>query len=494
VELLHIAARTSVEWMLYCLLEGSLLALFAWVVLRLLPRQNAGTRFALWFSVLLATIVLPFAAGTFFRASANGGTRSGIAGSRSLLTLPDSLAISIFMVWAVVAAAALLRVMVGLRQVHRIRRNSEAVDPERLGTEVKACINGFPRAVTLRTSDQVEVPAAIGFLRPAVVIPRWFQEEMSAVELQQVVLHELTHLRRRDDWSNLAQKIIKAVLFFHPFVWWVEQRLSLEREMACDDAVLAQSASPRRYAECLARLAEKTLVRRKISLAQAVVGRMRQLSLRIAQILDANRPGSTRIWKPAVPMVLAAAALCGFSAWSAPALVRFQEAAPVTIMGQSQSNLVEGRVADVTEPKLVLASVSLQTAQQQATQTAGSSGTAKRQNSRFRAVPGMTKASKSGVTTDSNSKFLGRSGDHGMRRDRNGRFFARGNNLNVIEARAQQPAISTGDYVFQSEQVVVTMSATGRPQIWQVSLVQVSIVAPPDPPTEAGKTVSRKKI
>jgi hypothetical protein len=95
--------------------------------------------------------------------------------------------------------------------------------------------------------------------------------------------------------------------------------------MACDDAVVAQSGSPQDYASCLRRLAEKSFVRRKLALAQAVVNRMRQLSLRVTQILAADRPHSIRLWKPAIPIVLAAASLCGLSAWNAPTIVGFKE-------------------------------------------------------------------------------------------------------------------------------------------------------------------------
>ena len=87
-------------------------------------------------------------------------------------------------------------------------------------------------------------------------------QELSAVELNAILLHELAHLRRWDDWTNLIQKIVGAVLFFHPAVWWIEKKLALEREMACDDLVLAKTASPRAYAECLVSLAEKSLLRR----------------------------------------------------------------------------------------------------------------------------------------------------------------------------------------------------------------------------------------
>ncbi len=156
-----------------------------------------------------------------------------------------------------------------------------------------------PRAVTLCVSDQLRVPTAIGFIKPLVVIPAWTMRELSPAELNTILLHELAHLRRWDDWTNLVQKILGALLFFHPAVWWIEKKLALEREMACDDMVLAKTASPRAYAECLVSLAEKSFLRRGLALAQAAVDRMRHVSLRVTQILDEKRPGATRVWRPA---------------------------------------------------------------------------------------------------------------------------------------------------------------------------------------------------
>ena len=108
------------------------------------------------------------------------------------------------------------------------------------------------------------------------MIPDWALIELSSSELNQVVLHELAHLRRWDDWTNLAQQIIRALLFFHPAVWWIGKKAELEREMACDDAVLAETESPRAYAECLAHLAERSFVQRSLALAQAAIGRFHQ--------------------------------------------------------------------------------------------------------------------------------------------------------------------------------------------------------------------------
>ncbi len=153
--------------------------------------------------------------------------------------------------------------------------------------------------------------------------------ELSVDELNQILLHELAHLRRWDDWTNLAQQLVKALFFFHPAVWWIERKVSLEREMACDDAVVAETASPRAYAECLTHLAEKTIIRRSLALAQAALGRIRQTSLRVAQILDVNRAaGSSRTWKPAVSFVAAFAVVCVLGISRAPRLIAFSDNPP----------------------------------------------------------------------------------------------------------------------------------------------------------------------
>jgi hypothetical protein len=143
-------------------------------------------------------------------------------------------------------------------------------------------------------------------------------------------------LRRWDDWTNLVQKLVQSVLFFHPAVWWIENRLSLEREMACDDIVLAHTENPRAYAQCLLSVAEKSLTRRGLSLAQAAVTRMQQTSRRISQILDGNRPGTTRVWKPAA-LLLVSFSMLGFAvAPRVPQLISFRnEVAPVRFASNS---------------------------------------------------------------------------------------------------------------------------------------------------------------
>ena len=211
----------------------------------------------------------------------------------------------------------------GLWHLRVLRKSCSPIDPALLDARLQETLarNQSPTAVSavhVRTSARSDGDRSG---EAGDRDPEWVMQELSADELNQILLHELAHLRRWDDWTNLAQKVVKALFFFHPAVWWIEKKVSLEREMACDDAVLAETASPRAYAECLAHLAEKTLIQRSVALAQAALGRIRQTSLRVAQILDGNRPASAvRAWKPAVSLVAGFrdGLRCGYFA-SAPA-------------------------------------------------------------------------------------------------------------------------------------------------------------------------------
>jgi len=233
-----------------------------------------------------------------------------------------------------------------LWRLRALRRSCAEVDAASLDSELRRTLarasqdhGSKSRPATLCVSDQVSVPTVIGFMNPAVVIPRWLLQELSPSELQQILLHELAHLQRWDDWTNLAQKILKALLFFHPAAWWIEKQLSLEREMACDDAVVAETANPRAYAECLTHLAEKSFVRRSLALAQAALGRIRQTSLRVAQILNADRPSTpTHSWKPAVLLVSGFAIACATGITRAPRLVGFEDSFPKSAQVASASD------------------------------------------------------------------------------------------------------------------------------------------------------------
>jgi beta-lactamase regulating signal transducer with metallopeptidase domain len=325
-----IAEMQGLAWsaagrMLNGVAEGTALAAGTWVLLRLGRRLNASTRFAAWFAVLLVMAALPL-----FGVLRAGRGAAGSPRVSPVIVLPGWLGASGFFIWAVLAGIALTRVGLGLGELRRLRRDCTAVDLSRLEPILKKTLEKFRRvrAVELCLSERVKVPTAIGFFQPAVILPAWTLHELSADELHSVLIHELAHLRRWDDWTTLAQELLRALFCIHPAVWLIAGRLSLEREMACDDLVLAQTGDPRSYAQCLVSVAEKSFLRRGVALAQAAVSRMRHTSLRVARILNRERPSPARVWKPAVVLMGVLSAACVIALARAPQLVAFRNESP----------------------------------------------------------------------------------------------------------------------------------------------------------------------
>ncbi len=309
--------RVAAAGVLNSVLAGIAIALLAWAVTSLFRREGSGTRFAVWFLGLVAIAVLPL-------VSTGLGHRA-TAVAASAFTLPESFAFYVFLAWAIGAGLGLAHVALGLYRLQRLRATCVPVDVERLEDGLRASVIAAraKRQVALCTSDAVRVPAAIGYIRPIVVFPSWALAEIPPAELNAILLHELAHLRRYDDWTNLAQKIVKAIFFFHPAVWFIESRLTLEREMACDDAVLAANFSPCAYAESLVGLAERSFLRRGVQLAQAAVGHVQQLKTRLAEILRKDRQGSGRVWKPAVALMSLVGMASMYGIARAPRMVAF---------------------------------------------------------------------------------------------------------------------------------------------------------------------------
>lgn len=306
--------------------EGTVIFVLAALALRLAPRQNAATRFSVWFSALVAIAASPWISRGWPHSSLTVA-----ATSRPMITVPESWALYFSSLWGTVAVWFAIGIFRAMWHLHVLRSKSVPVNTASLDRTLRETLqrHGADRHIVLCTSDQVRVPTAVGLFKPVILIPSWVMRELSSSELNQILLHELAHFRRWDDWTNLAQQIVKAIFFFHPAVWLIDKKIAVEREMACDDAVLAETRRPREYAECLARLAEKSFLRHSIALAQAVLGKVRQTSARVARILDVNRPKpGTRSWSTAVSLVGLLSVSLGALYSITPKLIAFRSSAP----------------------------------------------------------------------------------------------------------------------------------------------------------------------
>jgi beta-lactamase regulating signal transducer with metallopeptidase domain len=316
---LQTLAQVLVERAFNALPAGLAIAFFAWLLLRVLRRQNAGARFAVWFVTLLTVVALPALNGLGHgRVMAFRGT------IHPAITIPERWALFFFGAWFIGALAGLIRLTMGLLRLQKLRQSCAPIEISSLDPAVRKTLETISPSVAIATSEDVRVPAAIGLWSRTIVLPAWAMRELSAEDLSAIVLHEFAHLRRQDDWTNLIQKIARALFFFHPAVWWIDGRLSVEREMACDDAVLAQTGNAHGYATCLVSLLEKSLAHKGWAMAQAAVSRAREASLRLAQILSKNRLPAARGWAPAVSVAGVFAVMCLAAASHAPQFIAFE--------------------------------------------------------------------------------------------------------------------------------------------------------------------------
>jgi beta-lactamase regulating signal transducer with metallopeptidase domain len=357
VDLIGAAARPAVEAVLNGLWQGTALTALVWCLLKLIPRTNATTRYAIWVGTLIAVIFLPLFANrahvttngntapenALFEPShrkdterAQGSTpRPNIAPyleaqlapeqtqpeqaqveqsrpARSIfpVRMPARWAIFFFAAWAVIASVMMWRVALSYCYLRRLKQScSQPPQPyqDRLKRWI-ACAR-MKRPVRLSCSEETAVPMVIGFVKPIIVIPQSLARELTEEEFEQVVLHEMAHVRRRDDWMKLAQKLVEAVLFFHPAVLWIGRRLNLEREIACDDSVISLTGRPRPYAACLVKLLELTSLRRSSLLAPGAVTIKRQISSRVEMIVDRRRNATLILSKACLLAMLLAMAL-----------------------------------------------------------------------------------------------------------------------------------------------------------------------------------------
>ncbi|MBX2893507.1 MAG: M48 family metalloprotease [Saprospiraceae bacterium] len=224
-------------------------------------------------------------------------------------------------VWLLGFGFFLLRLAVGLWQVGYLRESGiplSGIWEEKmavLGTQL-----GISRPVRLLESALVHAPIAIGWLKPAVLLPIGLVNRLSPAEVEAVLAHELAHIARRDWLFNLVQAFIETLFYYHPAVWWMSQIIRHERENCCDDAALAATGDRFAFAKALVQVQE--MAKPAPALALSMNGKSRPLLLeRVRRILNQPQQKSQVMEKfTATLILLALLTLVGIRANHTPSL------------------------------------------------------------------------------------------------------------------------------------------------------------------------------
>jgi beta-lactamase regulating signal transducer with metallopeptidase domain len=225
-----------------------------------------------------------------------------------------------------VSGLAAYRLVRSFRCLRRLKRSAKPADPtsqERFSRLVAA--HHVTRPVTLGVSSDIGGPMAVGFRKPLILIPEPLGDQLQPDEFDQVLLHELAHISRWDDWINLAQQLLWACFCWHPAVLWVCRRLNLERELACDDWVICARQEPKVFAKCLVKLADAVRAAPRPDLATGMISPASHLSRRVEALLDHRRTVSVRLARARCASFCVLLAALAFAMQEAPAIVVAQE-------------------------------------------------------------------------------------------------------------------------------------------------------------------------
>jgi len=163
--------------------------------------------------------------------------------------LPSAIALLWFAGCIAVLASWAFRWRRIAAQIHRASPLAEGREVEALRRIEQA--HAVPRPAPFLLSPDSMEPGVFGILRPALLWPQGISTHLDDQHLHAILIHEVTHIRRRDNLTAALHMFVEAIFWFHPLVWWLGARLMDERERACDETVLTLGNQPGVYAESI---------------------------------------------------------------------------------------------------------------------------------------------------------------------------------------------------------------------------------------------------
>ena len=294
--------ETIANW----LWQGTALAIAATMLIHASKRISATTRYRLWWGTLVMVLCLPAAPSlalllqSLLVADVPGGvapaslpvfSAGAAAGPRTLTlpAIPGPLLAASALAWAGWLGVSAVRAAHGIRHLRGARAMAQPFPTARAARLSNwIALRDRGRRCTLAVSESVGAAAVLGPSSPLIAIAPHLLSELTDAELDRIVVHEWAHVQRRDDLARLVQVVVRAVAGLHPAVWWIDRRLQLEREAACDDWAVTLTGSARGYAACLTKLAALRITPADPSFAPTAIGSS-DLAKRVLRLLDARR-------------------------------------------------------------------------------------------------------------------------------------------------------------------------------------------------------------
>lgn len=287
----------ALNWMA----QGAIVALAAAAGLRVMPVSHPSARVGLLWTAYALVLALPAVRPLLASVWAGSTDALAPAAAGPVVTMPEiwwtspAAWIGLWLVWAALQTGWLAAAVVALRDARRRGRACPAGVLARLPHWSRVGASGRRPRVIL--SNQVRTAAVLGGGAPIIALAPLLVDRLGPADLDRVLVHEWAHVQRRDDLAQLAQRVLRILVGWHPAAWWLDRQLAFEREAACDAIVVTVTGSARDYAACLTRLAALPRASLRAVPALTAVSRSR-LGGRVVRILAAPGAPAARSWRP----------------------------------------------------------------------------------------------------------------------------------------------------------------------------------------------------
>jgi beta-lactamase regulating signal transducer with metallopeptidase domain len=269
-------------------IQGVLVASGAGVGLGVMPASPAAARYRFVWTAYVLVLALPTLALVSREAAGLPEAARGSIAADPAVAVPavwwtsPALLTGLWIVWSTVRGIQLVAGAVAVRRARRDARPCPRDVLVRLPHWSR--VNGTGRPTRVVLSNDVRCAAVLGCGSPIIGIAPGLVDQLSVADLDRVLVHEWAHVQRRDEVTQVAQRIVRVLVGWHPAAWWLERHLDLEREAACDEVAVEVTGSRRGYASCLTTLAtlrQPPSVRPLSAPAAASPGGLRRRVLRV---------------------------------------------------------------------------------------------------------------------------------------------------------------------------------------------------------------------
>ncbi|GGP11967.1 MULTISPECIES: BlaR1 family beta-lactam sensor/signal transducer [Oceanobacillus] len=285
------------------------------LIKKLFPKQlSAKWQYNLWYLLLFA-LIIPFIPGRFIpagnlfhtftgsssadgnsaainsAASGSGGTNSNwmqdfsVTVTQTNTELLNGIAAGIWIAGALVFTGLSIHAWLNLRSIKKSISHVEDKEILDLFQISKQQLN-ISKNIVLGVSDKVRSPLTFGLRKTFVVLPANFEEWLSRDDIKHILLHELNHYKYKDIPINYLMVFFQIIYWFNPFVWIAFKEMRLDREIACDHAVLTSldDNSYKKYGNTIIHFIDKSPSPSYNKLANQLNGSKKQIKKRIIEI------------------------------------------------------------------------------------------------------------------------------------------------------------------------------------------------------------------